>query len=109
MIDRVASTMLGEMPWPPTAGQGLNIGIALAEVASAMWLWGMATTGKSLTLKPWQLRTAAVLSGGAALWAIYHVRSAHGGAPRPITAAPPPIQGPYALPGGAGVDWRTLV
>jgi hypothetical protein len=101
MIDRVASNMLGEVPWPPTVRQGVNIGIALAEVGAAMWLWGLATKGKSLSLKPWQLRGAAVLSGAAALWAISHVRTTTAPAP-----APPPIQ-PQARP--SQVDWSTLV
>lgn len=104
MIDRVASKMLGEVPWPPTVKGGVNIGIALAEVGAALWLWGLAAKGRSLTLKPWQLRGAAILSGAAALWAISHVRNGNGTAPRPAPmpaaapAQPAPSPNVWALP-----------
>jgi hypothetical protein len=97
MIDRVASHMLGEIPWPPTGRQTVNIGIALAEVGAAMWLWSLAARGKTLSLSPWKLRAAAVLSGAAALWAIYHVRA---------TSATQAMPAPQQTP---AVDWRYAV
>ena len=92
MIDRVASNMLGQIPWPPTGNQAINIGIALAEVGAAMYLWDRARRG-GLSLTPWQLRTAAVLSGAAALWAMWHVKSS-----TPLPNQQVPVAG-YASPG----------
>lgn len=94
MIDRVAGNMLSDIPWPPTARQAVNIGIALGEVGVAMWLWQRAGKG-GLTLKPWQLRAGAVLAGAAALWAIYHVRVQHGIAPAPQQIPAQGVSGGY--------------
>ena len=91
MIDRVASHMLGELTLPMSKHQMMHVGIALLQVWTAIDFWNRANKGTSITLKPWMLRTGAVVAGASALWAIYNARVTNGTHPVQAVAAAPAV------------------